>query len=190
MAPINPTTLSALLALFSFFAISSAIVVEADEHGHRGLHLGTVKTTELHFYFQEISGGPNPSVVRVAAANTTDASPTSFGAVFVADNPLTEMPDLTSKLVGRAQGVYAAASQQEFATAMAINFVFSEGEYNGSALTMIGRNPIFHPVREMPIVGGSGYFRLAQGYALLRTHTFDQSAGLVTVEYNITVTHP
>uniref|UniRef100_A0A1D1YWC4 Dirigent protein n=1 Tax=Anthurium amnicola TaxID=1678845 RepID=A0A1D1YWC4_9ARAE len=190
MAPVVPSTVSTSQALFSFFIVSSLVAAAAGVHVHGTHQPGTEKTTQLHFYFQEISAGPNPSVMRVAQANTTDASPTSFGAVFVADNPLTEGPELTSRLLGRAQGVYSAASREEYALMMALNLVFVEGEYNGSALTMMGRNPIFHAAREMPIVGGSGHFRLARGYALLRTIRLDSKSGVVTVEYNVTVIHP
>ncbi|MQM14792.1 hypothetical protein Taro_047725 [Colocasia esculenta] len=180
----------ALLRTYRMDQSTGLVTVGYNVTHERGIHLAEKKTTQLHFYFQEISAGPNPSVVLVAKANTTDASPSSFGSVFVADNPLTEGPELTSKPVGRAQGMYAAASQEEFATMMSINFVLTEGEYNGSVLTMLGRNPIAQHVREMPIIGGSGYFRLAWGYAVLRTHKLDPAAGLVTVEYNVTVIHP
>ncbi|OWM69255.1 hypothetical protein CDL15_Pgr025442 [Punica granatum] len=46
---------------------------------------------------------------------------------------------------------------------MAMNFAFVEGKYNGSSLTVLGRNPVFDAVREMPVVGGIGLFRFAHG---------------------------
>ncbi|PKI26287.1 hypothetical protein CRG98_049024, partial [Punica granatum] len=67
---------------------------------------------------------------------------------------------------------------------MAMNFVFIEGKYNGSTITILGRNPVFNAVREMPVVGGSGLFRFARGYVQLRTHNFDPKTGDATVEYN------
>ncbi|MQM19464.1 hypothetical protein Taro_052468 [Colocasia esculenta] len=175
----NLSIFSASLALLSFFVLCSAI---AD--------VAAAKRTRLHFYFHEINAGPNTSVVRVAQANTTLASPTSFGALVVADNPLTKGPELTSKLVGRAQGIYTSASQEELAFMTSLNFAFTAGKYNGSVLTVLGRFAIALPVREMSVVGGSGYFRLARGYARIRTHRMDQRTGLVTVEYNVTVIHP
>ncbi|GKD03844.1 dirigent protein 22-like protein [Tanacetum coccineum] len=76
------------------------------------------------------------------------------------------------KLVGRAQGIYTSASINGMGLLMAMNYVFVEGKYNGSSLSILGRNAVMSTVREMPIVGGSGLFRFARGYAEARTHTF------------------
>ena len=73
------------------------------------------------------------------------------------DDPLTEGPELSSKLVGKAQGIYASASQSETGLLMVLNYVFTEGKYNGSSLSILGRNAVFSGVREMPIVGGRFY---------------------------------
>ncbi|CAN0927589.1 Dirigent protein 19 [Linum grandiflorum] len=94
------------------------------------------------------------------------------------DNPLTVGPKLTSKLVGRAQGIYAAASRSELSFMMMFNFAFSEG-----------RNTPFTGVREMPVVGGSGVFRFGRGYATARTHRVDFVTGDAVVEYNVYVFH-
>ncbi|KAM0980903.1 hypothetical protein ACFX2J_014023 [Malus domestica] len=72
---------------------------------------------------------------------------------------------------------------------MALNFVFVEGKYNGSTLSVLGRNAVLSAVREMPIVGGSGLFRFARGYAHASTHQFDIKTGDAVVEYNVYVFH-
>ncbi|KAF5934280.1 hypothetical protein HYC85_030451 [Camellia sinensis] len=72
--------------------------------------------TTLQFYFHDTLSGKNPSVVRVAQAVTTNNSSTLFGPVAMANNPLTEGPDPSSKLVGRAQGLYGSACQTELAS--------------------------------------------------------------------------
>nr|CAN76752.1 hypothetical protein VITISV_009422 [Vitis vinifera] len=147
------------------------------------------KLSHLHFYFHDIISGPKPTAVRVAEAAMTNKSPTVFGAVLMMDDPLTVGPEPSSKLVGRAQGIYASASQEEIGFLMVLNFAFMEGKYNGSTLSVLGRNTIFSKVREMPIVGGSGLFRFARGYAQARTHTFNVKTGDVVVEYNVYVFH-
>ena len=119
----------------------------------------------------------------------TNTSLTGFGAVVMMDDPLTVRPQLSSKQVGRAQGIYASASQNEFGFLMVLNFAFMEGKYNGSNLSVLGRNTVFSAVREMPIVGGSGLFRFARGYAHATTHTFDLKSGDAVVEYNVYVFH-
>ncbi|KAM7505573.1 hypothetical protein LguiB_004477 [Lonicera macranthoides] len=109
--------------------------------------------------------------------------------VIMMDDPLTVGPEPTSKVVGRAQGIYASAAQQELGLLMVLNYAFVEGKYNGSNLSILGRNSPFSEVREMPIVGGSGLFRFARGYAQARTHTFDLKTGDAVVEYNVYVLH-
>lgn len=147
------------------------------------------KLTHLHFYFHDVVSGPNVTSVRVAEAPTTNNSATFFGAVVVIDNRLTVGPDIGSRLVGRAQGTYTLASQEEYGLLMVFNCVFLEGKYNGSSISIVGRNSIFTKVREMPVVGGSGIFRLARGYAQAQTYAFDMKTGLTIVEYNVSVFH-
>ncbi|XP_021282242.1 dirigent protein 22-like [Herrania umbratica] len=153
------------------------------------LGLKQEKLSHLHFYFHDIVSGQKPSAVRVASAAMTNKSETGFGAVVMVDDPLTVAPKRNSKLVGKAQGIYASAAQDEVGLLMVMNFAFTEGKYNGSSLSLLGRNTVFTTVREMPIVGGSGLFRFARGYAQAKTHTFDIKTGDAVVEYNVYVFH-
>jgi hypothetical protein len=41
----------------------------------------------------------------------------------------------------------------------------------------------------MPVVGGSGLFRFARGYAQAKTHDLDFKTGDAIVEYNVYVFH-
>ncbi|KAK7841342.1 dirigent protein 21 [Quercus suber] len=148
---------------FSTYAIADEAPVFSKNLPPSSLGLNQQKLSHLHFYFHDIVSGPKPTAVRVAQAATTNKSPTEFGAVAVIDDPLTLLPENTSKVVGQAQGIYTLASQSEAALLMVLNFAFTEGEYNGSTLSVLGRNTVFSNVREMPIVGGSGVFRFAQG---------------------------
>ncbi|KAI3696874.1 hypothetical protein L6452_29466 [Arctium lappa] len=66
------------------------------------------KLTHLHFYFHDIVTSRHPTAVRVAAVATTNATINQFGLVTM-DDPLTEGPKPGSKVVGRAQGIYASA---------------------------------------------------------------------------------
>jgi hypothetical protein len=72
---------------------------------------------------------------------------------------------------------------------MNMNFVFQAGKYNGSTVAIMGRNAVFNAVREMAVVGGTGVFRMARGYAQARTHTLDLKTGDATVEYNLYIKH-
>ncbi|KAI6696651.1 hypothetical protein NL676_016770 [Syzygium grande] len=184
----------AKLVVVSLLFTSTAFVA-ADSHTFarsllpRELGLKEEKLSHLHFYFHDIVSGPNPTAVRVAEAKMTNSSATGFGAVVMIDDPLTEGPETSSKEVGRAQGIYALASQKDTGLLMVQNYVFTEGKYNGSTLSVLGRNAVFSGVRELSIVGGSGLFRFARGYAQAKTHTFDRKTGDTCVEYNVYVFH-
>ncbi|KAK9048729.1 hypothetical protein SSX86_032305 [Deinandra increscens subsp. villosa] len=147
--------------------------------------------THIQFYMHDTPGGSNPSAVRVAGEpiNSTGANMGAmfgFGSIFVMDNSLTATPDANSTLIGRAQGIYVMASQEnELSLLMTLTYNFVSGIYNGSSLSIVGRNPVMNEVREMPVVGGTGVFRLARGFALAKTHSIDQVNAVIG--YNVTI---
>ncbi|KAK8543327.1 hypothetical protein V6N13_136151 [Hibiscus sabdariffa] len=145
------------------------------------------KLSHFKLYWHDIVGGRNPTAVPVVMPSKN--SSTAFGMISVIDDALTMGPELSSKTVGRAQGFYSAASQQEVGLLMAMNFAFMEGKYNGSTITILGRNTVFSKVREMPVIGGSGLFRFARGYVQAKTHRYDPATGDAVVEYNCYVMH-
>ena len=130
------------------------------------------KETHLKVYWHDVVSGPDPTSVPVARATTPNTSTTAFGVV-----------------LGRAQGTYIAAGKDQLALLMNMNFVFTAGKYNGSSIAIMGRNAVFTEVREMAVVGGTGVFRWARGYAQARTHTLDLKTGDATVEYNVFIMH-
>lgn len=144
------------------------------------------KVTKLHFYFHDLRGITS---AEVAHANSTATSPTLFGFSSIMDDPLTDGPEFSSKPVGRVQGLYASASFKEFSLLCAMTLIFTDGKYNGSTLSILGSNPTLHKHREMPVVGGTGVFRLARGVAVLTYYFFDVAGGNATVEYNVLVQH-
>ncbi|XP_057500437.1 dirigent protein 22-like [Actinidia eriantha] len=162
---------------------------KAVEQWFKNLSQKKEKITKLHFYFHDTISGKNPTAIQVAQANTTSQSPTSFGATFVMDDPLTVGPEPNSTIIGRSQGIYASAGMEELGFLMNLNYVFTCAEYNGSTLSILGRNPIFHTYREMSIVGGSGVFRLARGIATAKTYWFNTTSLNAIVEYNVIVIH-
>ncbi|KAJ8748758.1 hypothetical protein K2173_011313 [Erythroxylum novogranatense] len=145
------------------------------------------KTTHLHFYFHDVVSGKDSTVVRIAGP--PESSGTGFGDTMMTDDLLTEGPELGSKIIGRAQGMYGVSAQHELSLLMVMNYVFTEGKYNGSSVSILGRNHVLDDSREMPIVGGSGLFRLARGYALAHTVKLDMKTGDAVVEYNVYVSH-
>ncbi|XP_059668550.1 dirigent protein 22-like [Cornus florida] len=188
-------TLAYLTSIIFTVFLFSTLVAAGESHrfsrslSREMLGLKKEKLSHLHFYFHDIVSGRNPTAVRIAEAAMTNSSITGFGMVAMIDDPLTVRPELSSKQVGRAQGIYASASLSEIGLLMVLNFAFMEGKYNGSTLSVLGRNTVLSTVREMPVVGGSGLFRFARGYAQAKTHTFDLRSGDAVVEYNVYVFH-
>ncbi|XP_034688523.1 dirigent protein 22-like [Vitis riparia] len=140
------------------------------------------KVSHFKLYWQDVVSGSNATSVTVIEA--VDNSSTSFGMVNIFDNSLTIGPNLSSKTVGKAQGLYASTGQEDTSLLMVMSFAFTDGKYNGSTFIVLGRNNINAEVREMPIIGGSGLFRFARGYAL--ASTYNDGA---TIEYNCYVIH-
>ncbi|GJZ77122.1 dirigent protein 22-like protein [Tanacetum coccineum] len=155
------------------------------------MKLKTEKLSHFKLYWHDIVSGPNPTAITIVQppGSNTKKALTGFGLINMIDDPLTEKPEMGSKLLGRAQGLYAASSQEEIGLLMAMNFVFVTGKYNGSTITIMGQNFATHQVREMPIIGGSGLFRFARGYVQASTHTLDVKTGDACVEYNVYVMH-
>ena len=182
------------LALLYLFLFSLVVAPTKADSFSRNLSPKTLglkreKLSHLHFYFHDTLSGEKPTAVPVAQAAMTNKSSTSFGLVVMIDNPLTVKPEVNSEQVGRAQGIYASASQSEVSFFMAFNLFFTEGKYNGSTLSLLGRNSIFSGIREMPIVGGSGLFRFARGYAKAKTYMVNLRTNDAIVEYNVYVFH-
>ncbi|KAK4401425.1 Dirigent protein 23 [Sesamum angolense] len=148
---------------------------------------GTEVITTLQFYFHDKVSGQNPTATRIAQAPQTNNSSTLFGMLMMIDDALTVGPDPSSKTVGRARGLYGSAGQTDFGLIMVLNYGFTDGIYDGSSFSLLSINPATQPVREMAIVGGTGLFRLARGYALAHTFWFDAATGDAIVGYNVTI---
>ncbi|CAH8306242.1 unnamed protein product [Eruca vesicaria subsp. sativa] len=151
-----------------------------------GLHKKE-KLTHYKVYWHDMVSGPNPTsiIIHAPVKNST----TYFGGISMIDNALTAKVSRNSTLLGQAQGFYAGAAQKELGFIMAMNFVFKTGKYNGSTITILGRNSAMSKVREMPIVGGSGLFRFARGYVEARTKWVNFTSVDATVEYSCYVLH-
>ncbi|TMW87149.1 hypothetical protein EJD97_020358 [Solanum chilense] len=147
---------------------------------------GKEVVTTLQFYFHDKLSGSNPSAVQIAQAAGTNNSGTLFGSLLMIDDPLTIGPDPTSKLIGRARGLYGSAGQTDMGLIMAISYGFLDGIYQGSSFSLLSLNPALNPVREMAIVGGTGLFRLARGYALAQTYSANPNGDAI-VGYNVTI---
>ncbi|XP_016582443.1 dirigent protein 23-like [Capsicum annuum] len=160
---------------------------QGQESWAKRVDTGKKVVTTLQFYFHDTPTGPNPSVVPIAQAAGTINTTTMFGVLNMLDDPLTVGPNPTSKIVGRARGLYGFASQTDLNLIMVMSFWFTDGSYKGSSLSLLSLNPTLNPVREMAIIGGTGLFRFGRGYALAHTYSLNPTTGDGIAGYNITI---
>ncbi|KAF3789171.1 Dirigent protein 21 [Nymphaea thermarum] len=183
---LRPVTLTCL-----FLVLILVEATDPNDPGYKGsllppaAHMLKEKVTGLHFYVHNMICGPTRTVMPVAGPMTEPG----FGSVFVMNDPLTQGPELNSKLLGRAQGLYAFVEDKGMSMVTAVNYVFLEGMYKGSSLSIMGRSDALDGVRELPVVGGSGLFRLARGYALAKTLLLNLTNGNTIIEYDVFVIH-
>lgn len=151
------------------------------------------KSTQLHFFLHDTLSGKDPSaalVGRGAAHAPRRGDPVPFSSLYAADDVLTEGPERQSRVVGSAQGLYVSSGKRRLSLVLGMDFELTDGPFNGSAFVVFSRNTVTRPVgRELAIVGGRGAFRMARGYALLRTYYLDSNNGDAIIEYNVTLFH-
>ncbi|KAL3654360.1 hypothetical protein CASFOL_004041 [Castilleja foliolosa] len=180
------------LILFSFI-ISATNVISIIEPNEAQIWVQNYmsqpkeKVATLHFYLQDDLSGPDATVWEVARSEITSNSSSAFGQVSVLDDLVTTGPDRNSEKLGRAQGLVTSSDLKELSLATNINIVFKAGKYNGSTISILGRNAITTAHRELPVVGGTGIFRMARGFAITSTHSYDPVENYGVLEYTVYV---
>ncbi|XP_058217552.1 pterocarpan synthase 1-like [Rhododendron vialii] len=196
MAPRSNTSLKKLyyylLFLLAIFARSSK--------AYDRLQL---KETNLTVYFHELNSGPNATSAIVTGIPSRVWSSSSFGTIVVADDLITASPDKDSPQIAQAQGIYTTASLDGGTGHVVFSIVFTNREYNGSTLEIMGR--VFNRASdETAVVGETGKFRFATGFAKFgetgkfrfatgftkfETVSFDATLSSDVNRCNITVVH-
>ncbi|XVF45492.1 hypothetical protein PTKIN_Ptkin02bG0211000 [Pterospermum kingtungense] len=185
-----------MLMMFAWAMILCLAIAPAHSEYYKTATPGAMveKVTHLHFFLHDTLSGENRSAVMVARANLSkpDNSPTPFGSLFAIDDPLRVGPEPTSEIIGNAQGLYLSSSQDasKFTIVMCVDFLFTVDKFNGSSFSLFSRNPVTEgDNREVAIVGGRGKFRMARGFANIKTSYFDATTGDAILEYNVTLYH-
>lgn len=177
---------------FAFVLVLNMALVQCDDYWKTSRYEPVkLKTTHLRFYIHDILSGTDPTAVLLARANTTLGGLVPFGTAFAIDDPLTEGPERTSRLIGNGRGMYLSASRgQDLTLVMYMDLGFTSGELNGSSLSVFSRNPIMENDREMAVVGGRGKFRFAQGFVKVKTWFLNMTSGDAILQYTVEVVHP
>ncbi|WVZ49661.1 hypothetical protein U9M48_000998 [Paspalum notatum var. saurae] len=123
--------------------------------------------THIQLYVHETFPGPNATAMTVLQS-PLGAATSTFGSMGVVDDEIRSGPDRSSSaLLGRYQAVFFGMSlEQGKGFLSAVSLVFTAGEYAGSTLSVEGPILGFTGTIERAVVGGTGRFRLAQGYML------------------------
>ncbi|KAL5573364.1 hypothetical protein UlMin_022961 [Ulmus minor] len=148
-----------------------------------------LKETQMSLYFQDISAGPNATVLPIAGIAGKQWTFTQFGTVYVTDDPITETPDPNSKPIGRCQGTYVTAGLDGLNSHVSVSIVFTNKGYNGSTLEIQGISKQFEAIREVSVVSGTGKFRFARGYVTFETYFVDLPKAYSIIRCNVTVLH-
>lgn len=113
---------SMLLCLWAFTLFSAIGLVHCQFHSTTEIPLRqTQKKTSLHFFLHHSFKSSKPSSVIVAGANSSTGNNgllSPFGTVHVLDEPLTEGPEPTSKVIGNAHGLLVSSGLKELPLAV------------------------------------------------------------------------
>ncbi|MCO5576979.1 hypothetical protein L7F22_030800 [Adiantum nelumboides] len=153
---------------------------------------GRDRVKNMVFYMHDVlAPAASATAVRVAAQKGKLRGSPSLGATLVFDDKLTEGPNPKSTEIGRGQGLYTLASLTSADLLLVFTAIFHRPTiYNGSTLCLHGSDRVFLPEREIGVVGGTGHFRWARGYATLSTVSFSLSSGNAIIKFNLTLLLP
>ncbi|ESQ44936.1 hypothetical protein EUTSA_v10010565mg [Eutrema salsugineum] len=96
-----------------------------------------------------------------------------FGTITVVDDELTEGHELGSVVIGRAQGFYLASSLDGTSQTLSLTVLF-HGEHDhhdtlDDAISFFGVHRTASHASQIAVVGGTGKFEHAKGYAVVET---------------------
>ncbi|KAK8952676.1 hypothetical protein KSP40_PGU005577 [Platanthera guangdongensis] len=181
-------TIKTLLLIF-VMAISTASVISVHDSFFEKTK-NSEKYTHIHLYVHIAFSGSNPSAVTVVHGPTNKTL--EFGDITMVDIPMTEGPELSSKLIGREQGTYIGVSRDpessKAVNLISVILVFTDGAHKNNTIALTGRDPIFSVERELIVVGGTGAFRLARGYSIWKIYSRNLTGNAV-IEADIYVFH-
>ncbi|KAK6929288.1 Dirigent protein [Dillenia turbinata] len=116
-----------------------------------------------------------------------------FGSITVIDDELTETHELGSAVLGKAQGFYLSSSIDGSSHTMALTTLFHNGDHEEDTLSFFGVHRTASLESQIAIVGGTGKYENAKGYATIQTlHQGDQhiTDGVDTIiQFNVYLTH-
>ncbi|XP_057796667.1 dirigent protein 22-like [Salvia miltiorrhiza] len=151
--------------------------------------LGHQKETEMTVYYHEYSGSRNATLIEIPSPSTGPLNTTKFGLMMCTDDPITEKIEEGSVPIARGRGIYVISALDGSHAHMLVSVVFINGKYKGSTLEIQGSYALRERATEVAVVGGTGKFRLARGYATFEVLHTDSLRGYLLARSNMTVLH-
>ena len=143
-----------------------------------------------------VNGGSNqPFVTAGQLPAGATLQKVMFGTITVIDDELTEGHELGSAVVGRAQGFYLASSLDGGSHTMVLTVLLhgSDHHQEEDTISFFGVHRTASPVSHIAVVGGTGEYENAKGYATIESlHQEDQHTtdGVETViQVNVYLSH-
>ncbi|XP_057981562.1 LOW QUALITY PROTEIN: dirigent protein 24-like, partial [Malania oleifera] len=120
-----------------------------------------------------LSGGGN-ALPFVTAGNLPPGATLQklmFGSITVIDDELTEGHELGTAVIGRAQGFYLASSMDGTSQTMALTALLHDGDdyHEEDTISFFGVHRTASPESQLAVVGGTGKYENAKGYATIET---------------------
>ncbi|KAK6156464.1 hypothetical protein DH2020_010712 [Rehmannia glutinosa] len=110
-----------------------------------------------------------------------------FGSVTVVDNEITEGHELGTAVLGKAQGFYITSSSDGSSHTLALTALFHGGDHEiEDTISFFGVHRTATPISHLAIVGGTGKYENAKGYATIETLPHEDQHTTDGVE---TITH-
>ncbi|CAL1374426.1 unnamed protein product [Linum trigynum] len=148
-----------------------------------GLNPGSARSQQTNTVLQN-AGSSGSSVVNPASGSqpfvTAGQLPAGltlqklmFGSITVFDDELTEGHELGSAVLGKAQGFYLASSLDGTSHTLSLSLLLHGGEKEHEAvedtISFFGIHRNASPVSHIAVVGGTGKYEDAKGYATIET---------------------
>ncbi|KAJ9175643.1 hypothetical protein P3X46_014180 [Hevea brasiliensis] len=119
-----------------------------------------------------VNGNNQPFVTAGQIPSGSTLQKIMFGSITVIDDELTEGHELGSTVLGRAQGFYLASSLDGTSHTMALT-VLLHGENNHGiaedSISFFGVHRTASPESQIAVIGGTGKYENAKGYATVET---------------------
>ncbi|CAM6129784.1 unnamed protein product [Calypogeia fissa] len=154
--------------------------------------------TEFRFFLHDdvltVSGGEISSSADALISPLLNAPANSFyGAFFDFDDSMTLLPDPSSEEIGRGRGMYLCAAKDTQGAGVeyvwTAQFNEASGHGDGTTLSFQGFYRYWAPVSEISIVGGTGMFKMARGWAEITTYSVVEFSEVLNITVYFTYGH-